>query len=538
LILCRPSPSSSLILHTHHKTKTISTQVHIPMVVRAVIEGMNIDDEEEEIDDESGEGDDMGDSGDDDDVEEGDDAENDEDSSGSDDVVIEDEINVEQFTRTFHNGDYDQEFDNELISDRAAPLFNSRATQASYNKPDDWRERNRIGLESVRGQLQECIDSLSLDLSDRVYLQLKRNGSWGQQIIMDNEEPIVWHEPILDENWNNLDAEIDRRKQKELITAISSIHIENVEIKMERIAALVAMFLSGRATNSSTQVIFDNANISGEGIVCLSKLVDVSSELQYFCLTHNRIDNMESARCLSRALKSHTVINHLDLAHCDLGSSPEVLSVILQSDVSNIRLNSNNIDSSGAVKIAEYLEGNPHMHSIHLDHNHLNDDDAMFISQALKRNTNLKTLSLHTNNYTSIGVKALLTCVFDGSCLNAISESNHTLETMQMLFRDDIFHSHNFNLAGCIDRLLQLNCAQKIMLALQDKDSLLQYLSNVPLELIPEVLEFPRGRIVNEHVDKHLNIVYSTMRWWNMPLLYSYYNCVKSDTKRKREMTV
>jgi hypothetical protein len=31
-----------------------------------------------------------------------------------------------------------------------------------------------------------------------------------------------------------------------------------------------------------------------------------------------------------------------------------------------------------------------------------------------------------------------------------------------------------------------------------------------------------------------LNIVYSTMRWWNMPLLYSYHNCVKADAKRKR----
>jgi hypothetical protein len=184
------------------------------LVVRAVIEGMNIDDEEEEIDDESGEGDDMGDSGDDDKVEEGDNADDDEDISGSDDdVIIEDEINVEQFTSTFHNGDYDQEFDNALNSDRNVTLPN-QPTQASYNKPVDWRERNRIGLESVRGQLQECIDSLAHDLSDRVYLQLRRNGRWGQQLLMDNEEPIVWHEPILDENWNNLDAEIDRRSSR------------------------------------------------------------------------------------------------------------------------------------------------------------------------------------------------------------------------------------------------------------------------------------------------------------------------------------
>ena len=88
----------------------------------------------------------------------------------------------------------------------------------------------------------------------------------------------------------------------------------------------------------------------------------------------------------------------------------------------------------------------------------------------------------------------------------------------------------------CIDNLLLMDRTEILVYALQDKDSLLKYLANVPVELIPEVLAFPHGRIVNEHKHKHLNIVYCTMRWWNMPLLYSYHNCVKTDTKRKREM--
>jgi hypothetical protein len=247
---------------------------------------------------------------------------------------------------------------------------------------------------------------------------------------------------------------------------------------------------------------------------------------------------MESARCLSRALKSHTVINHLDLAHCDLGSSPEMLSVILQSDVSNIRLSSNNIDSLGAVKIAEYLEGNPPMHSIHLNHNLLNDDDAILISQALKRNTNLQKIYLHSNNMTSTGVKALLTCVFESSTLNAISESNHTLINLFM-FSGQV----SDNLQGCIDRLLDLDQTQKILLALQDKDSLFQYLANIPIELIPEVLAIPLRRAEDQPLHKHLNIVYSTTRWWNMPMLYSYHHCVLSSLcqclmQREREMTV
>ena len=241
---------------------------------------------------------------------------------------------------------------------------------------------------------------------------------------MDNEEPIVWHEPILDEYWNRLEAKMN---QLDIDTKIVGIEIENVEMTKECMAALVKIFRSGKATNSSTVFNFDNVNLCEEGIMCLSKLIEISLELREFRLHHNRMDNMESARCLSRSLKSHTRINDLRLTHCDLGSSLEILLVILQSDVKYIDIENNNIDSLGAVKIAEYLESDPPIRRIDLDRNRLNDDDAILISQALKRNTNLKTICLYTNNFTCIGVKTLLTSVYDGSSLNAISQSNHTL---------------------------------------------------------------------------------------------------------------
>jgi hypothetical protein len=203
---------------------------------------------------------------------------------------------------------------------------------------------------------------------------------------------------------------------------------------------------------------------------------------------------------------------------------------MLQSDVECIILSNNNIDSSGAVKIAEYLESDPLIQRIGLAHNRLNDDDVILISQALKRNTHLDTIRLHTNNFTSIGVKALLTCVFDNSSLNALSESNHTLIRMNIFD----YSIHIGKLDYYLDRLLELDRAEKIMFALQDKDSLLQYLANVHVELIPEVLTFPRGWVGDQCQQEHLNIVYSTMRWWNMPLIYSYHNCVNSDSKRNR----
>jgi hypothetical protein len=191
----------------------------------------------------------------------------------------------------------------------------------------------------------------------------------------------------------------------------------------------------------------------------------------------------------------------------------------------------------GAVKIAEYLEGDPPIEKLTLNRNQINDDDAILISQALKRNTHLKALHIYSNNLTSIGVKALLTSVFDSSSLNAIAESNHTLGRIDMFsyafeMGDFIFsdqgsdNSSSYRLCSCIDGLLhlllQLDRKQKLLLALQDKNSLLNYLADAPVKLMPEVLAFRLRRAVDKSQRKHLNVVYSIMRWWNMPLLYSY----------------
>jgi hypothetical protein len=81
-----------------------------------------------------------------------------------------------------------------------------------------------------------------------------------------------------------------------------------------------------------------------------------------------------------------------------------------------------------------------------------------------------------------------------------------------------------------------MNQTQKIKFALQDMESLLKYLANVPVELIPEVLAFPHGRVDDLCPHKCFKIVYSTMRWWNMPMLYSYHHCVNSDPQKGKEI--
>ena len=79
-----------------------------------------------------------------------------EEDSEDDDESTEEEIDnetVETFIFTFHRGDYDAEFDDALKYDRSV-IPRLSPTQASYIKSENWIERNRIGLERVKEQLQ------------------------------------------------------------------------------------------------------------------------------------------------------------------------------------------------------------------------------------------------------------------------------------------------------------------------------------------------------------------------------------------------
>jgi len=293
------------------------------------------------------------------------------------------------------------------------------------------------------------------------------------------------------------------------------------------------------------RITFNNTNLCREGLLSLSMLMEQCPALEMLDLSHNPIDDMNVATCLSRALRSHPGICYLYLTYCNLGNNPGILSVILESEVKSIYVSNNSIDSLGAVGIVECIKSNSPTEHLYIDKNNLDDEDALAISRALKRNTNLTLLHLEQNNFTSVGVKALFSSVFDNSSLNAISKCNHKCGMRVANFGSKI--QNNFSSINT-----SLDRTDKVLLALLDKESLREYLSGVPIELMPEVLAFlqrnmqsnpsryPSRRLTQLNVEMEmtpahtLNMLYSCMRWWNMPSLYSFHRNVASGIKRKR----
>jgi glutamate mutase epsilon subunit len=78
-----------------------------------------------------------------------------------------------------------------------------------------------------------------------------------------NAEPIVWHEPCLDEYWDKLEAAIDQNKQLGIVTNIEDIYIENSEITKDRLAALAEIFHSGRGDYTSVEVSGSQSRVVG-----------------------------------------------------------------------------------------------------------------------------------------------------------------------------------------------------------------------------------------------------------------------------------
>jgi hypothetical protein len=432
---------------------------------------------------------------------------------------------LKRFALNVHTGKYDNDIEVVMSSDVIAETAGNRREI----DPADLEERRAFAVENLKLQLKGLAHEADTGVLSRITLL-------SSTITPDVEEPVLSHDPSTEMYW------------KESFTALENadkaIKIQNISItKIEMIKDVVDQFirlLHGRVSNLY-RITFNHTNLCREGLLSLSTLVEQCPALHTLDISYNKIDDINVATCISRALRSHPRILDLHLTHCNLGNNPEILSVILQSEVKGISLNKNSIDSLGVVKIAECIGGNSPTRHLYLGKNNLNDDDAVAISRALKRNTTLTELHLVQNNFTSLGVKALFSSVFDNSSLNAISQSNHMCKIFAVNYHSNIKH-HFLSINADLDQ------TDKILLALLDKESLLEYLSDVPIEFMPEVLAFLqrndrinsssllRSTFFHNYMEPShtLNMLYASMRWWNMPSLYSFHGNVVSGIKRKR----
>jgi len=238
--------------------------------------------------------------------------------------------------------------------------------------------------------------------------------------------------------------------------------------------------------------------IDRDGFLLLAKNLKQNHTLKRLLLNENQIVDVDVANELSHGVKCHPTLQELCISHCGIGTNEHILPLILNgcSNLKILRLNENNISSKNITHIGEFLSSS-RLTCLRLDRNLLVDDDAKHLSEALSTNSNLQYLYIKGNDFTDTGKEQLMRAVMDTTSLNSIAESNHECE---IVFNESVSTSYINDKYWPRKKKVQY----KILLTLygmNNETPVIQYFNEIPLELIPHVLELIQTELTC--LDKH-----------------------------------
>lgn len=226
-------------------------------------------------------------------------------------------------------------------------------------------------------------------------------------------------------------------------------------------------------------------------------------------------DHEDDALELANTLSIYPPLRLLDFGGC-FGSNEKILPAILPTifkNLSSLSLCSSNLGIQDIQLITDCLATNPPLKLLDLNDLGMGDIEAFRLAdQALNRNTNLMKLNLCRNNFTKVGVKALVKSVYDNMSLNAVYDSNATcrlsldvdttgsgVESILCMNREGnqlIIDDTPYHVLSSVTNIEQLHIEGsrrvKILYALFGGNSSLQaqYLIEVPIELMPRVISY------------------------------------------------
>ena len=280
---------------------------------------------------------------------------------------------------------------------------------------------------------------------------------------------------------------------------LDSIFISNIDLSIPILEDLLpAIAHLSDVTFDANDDEEDVPLIRKDGLLYLINFMGGNASWTKFQISMSKTDNildMEIAQCFSDVLKHHSCLRQVNFGCYSLGARPDILCVLLDGikHVENVSMWHLELTSQGH-HMANMLKKNPDLQHLKAGCNLFNDNDAAAFADALKYNTNLKLLALGSQfrRLTSVGGKALLKAVFDGSSLDAVFDSNHTCR---------VTYDNMDDMQEKVNRLHDINLSReniikyKILMALgafggteQFKIELLEEVQEA-VELMPKVLE-------------------------------------------------
>lgn len=282
-----------------------------------------------------------------------------------------------------------------------------------------------------------------------------------------------------------------------------SIHCQsrNIEIQFStcnveitgRVGSMLAKALKG--TSLST-LVFDNFGNHQAILEVAANIAEETPALGCIRLQGVEFNNVDVARRLASVAES---VGNIQLPDCGMGKNLVVLKTVLDltKDCDHLNLSGNGLGREGTDYLASVLKTNPRVRVIILEDS-LCDDDIIQLSEALKSNNTISQLTLYPHEMTDRGTEMIEKAVFDLSSLNAMHDCNHSLNPSLGRYNRTIpswtnssYHM-NTQRVDKADRLkIHRRCKILFALGALDTESLnCNYLRDIPLELLPELLSF------------------------------------------------
>ena len=266
---------------------------------------------------------------------------------------------------------------------------------------------------------------------------------------------------------------------------------------------------------------------------------------------------------MSDAVRDHPTLEVVGLINCGLNNIA-ILKKILEGcrRMRKLGLGMNNIGSDAVAVLADFIRSNHPLKILDLIYNNISDDDALVLSSALTQNTNLEDLDLSKNDITEAGEKIILKVVYDPTSMDSIIESNHKCRIYTHDTRISSIIAQRPPLEQAVLRInnnddcdisIRRKIRKKVVLAFCGYGSNvelfdLSYLNDLPLQLMPRVLELIQKHTVTRRVEvKRIQLekdaltrLFHTLRGWELPLLFENLRSPSPEgggKKRKRRKT-
>eukprot|EP00984_Skeletonema_dohrnii_P007589 scaffold2773_cov119-Skeletonema_dohrnii-CCMP3373.AAC.3 len=230
------------------------------------------------------------------------------------------------------------------------------------------------------------------------YQSLNRN----EVSIASTNTKTPYHEDVLP-NW---DAFVKRQENNDSLTSFT---ISNVELPpMPFFSDKLVPILKNSANHLVSLELSRNV-LKNIGIASVAALLKSLRNLVSLVLKENQLTNEAGIKLLSKAMKKHPSLSHVDLSYCSLGESTSALSLILKGSekLSSLVLDYNDFESDGMELIIKFLKSNTTLTALSLRHNTetkeggktLTQNFLKPIAQTLERSS-LRELSLRGSDLT------------------------------------------------------------------------------------------------------------------------------------------